>query len=261
MLSFFCNFLAKTDPMHLFYKSLTCCVILQCCLLSFFSVAQTDNVILHPFLHDSYVGYQILPDDGIRIVSIADHNLPFSNQQCNITDYHVPDPISAIETRTLLWDNVWFNAFIWQLNMIPLIDGSTILSNSQFDCDYDPPGGLIKIDSAANVEWLHDFFQDGSYRDNGRMVFTNATSFYVYPNYWQNEGYYGDLEGNLTEGPAPFDPYTYTLQTSYGFVASREDQLFLLHPHFQHIRIFDTQGEIRSISPLGNDQFIIKISA
>jgi len=225
------------------------------------TVCQSENHLLHLDGYDEYVDYQLLPDGTCRMFFLSNQQSGWGNIHANYVDIKPGVSLDSLEMVDLTMPNQSFNFALYQLFTLHLKDGATLLTNTQWDCDFDPPGGLMMLDQYGEVLWFRDFHQENIYETGGEMVFADKDVIFIKDMYNADEGFLIDRNGQILDLPLPADPYDQTIETSYGFVARVNDRLDVLDSSFQAIYSYSLDQEIQTLQPLGNERFMIRTDA
>lgn len=225
-------------------------------LVLFFSTvltAQTENRLIHPTLFDHFMDYQILPSNGIRVFTISDQNNGWINREFVYQDLFFDKSLDTLAPVEIYIPGEGFYDLIDKADILKFSDGSVLLVNDFFDCDYGGKGGLIKLEANGDINWFLDFRDLDIGPGTGEasnLVFVDSNHVYI--------GVTVDLEGNITDSITPAFLYDHTLQTFLGFLAASTNQLQLLDGSFQVYQSYFLDGDVERILPVNSDDYIIQ---
>ncbi len=219
---------------------------------------QNENRLVHPLFTDEFIFYDLLPDGTIRILAISDQNNSYGGRHPIYMDIQAGSLLELAEPISLEIPGLWFNNYVWDLCAIALKDGDLIIGNTQFDCDYDPPGGLMRLDRDGNIKWHIDFIEEEIYASPRAMVFIDANSIRV-KDFWNgDDGIIIDREGNILTKSLPDTIYDFTMETDFGFLAGMTHRLDVMDTNFVVSISFELAGHIEKILALGQHKYLLQ---
>ena len=221
---------------------------------------RAQDLLLRPSEFNSYQTHQIVSDSLIRVFGISNASEGFQSGFSFYKNYNIGGS-DQVPTYFHIGPLLNFTYSVVDLKVLPFVDGGFIVGFTLFDCDHDPPGGLIKYAKDGSIEWWVDIYELGFFGGVTHMVFADSGIVVTL-------GSFGNTYNSLLfskEGDLINDDYTesfhdQTVETDFGFLASQGDRLELLDQNFSVFESF-TLEEIQTISYLGHKQYLIATSA
>lgn len=228
----------------------------QVCLHNLYG--QNENELWHPTSYNGFHSIQILPDSGIRVFAKSGYSEYSSYNQIEYADILTGYSLDSMNVVRLDIPGHWFNHLVWYFYTLHFKDGSTLLGNNQFDCDYFPPGGLLKLTKEGTVDWFRDFILEEIYFEQGEMVFLDSARIHL-------NGFYPDIQdkiidrhGNFLSYVKPDSLYDETRETPSGYLARLGNRLQLLDTNFHPTFTYDLDFDIVEMHTAGNNEFLIR---
>lgn len=221
------------------------------------SFAQNENTLLHPVFYDEYNNYQVLPNGGMRVFTIADHNNFYGGRHPAYFDI-LPDQ-SLEETQPVDLIILGITGYTDQLLTLPLKDGGMLVTNTSFDCDFGFPGGLLLLDKNGEVQWVLDYEDVNGYVYPSKIVFGGADYFIIQSwGSWSEDPLFVSVGGEVFNFTLPNLIYDETMQTDDGFITAIGDQLYVLDHLFNQLTAWTLEGGDIKIFPLGQEYYLIR---
>jgi len=222
-------------------------------------ISQAENRLVHPLFSDVFKSYHLLPDGTIRVIMVSDQNNGYGEHYPIYMDIQAGSLFDLPEPVRLEIPEHWFNNYTNEFFSIGLVGGDIIMGNTQFDCDYEPPGGLMRLDRDGNIRWFIDFIEAGIYFPINGLIFIDENSILV-KDYWEPQaGMIIDRDGNILNQPIPDVVYDRTIETDFGFLASINQRLDVLDTNFNVSLSYELGNTIENILVLGPDRYLIQL--
>ena len=223
-----------------------------------FGYTQNENRLIHPLFTDEFKSYFILPDETIRILVVSDQNNGYGGNHPIYVDIREGSLDSIAEPVSLEIPEHWFNSYVDNICSIGLRGGDVIIGNTQFDCDYPPPGGLMRLDKNGIILWYIDFIEQEIYNSPHELIFINTDAILIKDNGAPEESIVIDRNGHILAMSLPDSIYSHTIETASGFLASIDQRLDVLDSSFQVVLSYELENIIDEILVLGHDRYLIR---
>ncbi len=217
--------------------------------------AQTLDHLLSPTFFDKFSSAQIVSDSIIRVFGLSYQRDEGIGGSSFFADYRLTSDSLNVSYQYIGENQCFFNYGITQLPILPLSDGGTIVGFNPFDCDYWPPGGLVKLNRDGSLDWVIDFRELDLWYIIDHIVFVDSNAIAVIET--SNEDtLFINRSGELISHMSASNGYAITLETPFGFLAGAHDRLDVLNSGFEILSSYSIE-DIIDIQLIGNDIYLI----
>lgn len=226
------------------------------CILIATSRANSQDLLLQPSHFNDFRTCQLLSDSTVRVFGIVQQKDGFFSGFSFFKDYQI-NRATQDQSWKYIGEGLTFSYGVIGMKVLPFENGNSLIGLSIFECDYSPPGGLLMIDKNQSLQWVFDFDNSDLFGGAVDMVFTKD-GIAVTLGEWE-EVYKKILvsrSGELLDFDFNGVTHDITLETEFGYLAAKADQLELLNHDFSVLESYSL-SEIKDIRPLGQQQFLI----
>jgi len=245
------------------YSSLTFFNILiwiSCFIIPFSVHAQKEQHLLEPGYFDTLITQQLIGDSVLRVYNLYRYAGPESSGLASYTDMEIKLKTEDPESLLLGGADCFFNSVVTTLPFVLNTDGSGIFGFNLFDCDYWPPGGIIKQNANHERLWSIDFQELELSYQIGKLVYVDSNIIAAPVGYIGANEYLDTLYFNNDGEFVDFDPsilfFNQTIPTHFGFFGTTDDRLYILDAGFNIQKSYSIDPVIE-IQDIGNQNFLV----
>lgn len=212
-----------------------------------------ENKLINTTHFDTYKSHQILPDGSIRFFFHSNYRYP----EITYADLKPGQSLEEVKPKTVyVPDSDYWNWSSDGFVALPFADGSTLLMNTIYVCDVAVPA-IVKINKDGGIDWFQNVNEELFLYRAVEIMFLDSNRIGIKNAY---DGYMLiiDREGNMISFEEADFPYSNAIETLSGYVASKDNQLFILNTGFQIENTFTLADTVNRIWPQEGNEFIIK---
>ena len=222
--------------------------------------AQKEQHLLKPGYADTLITQQLIGDSVLRVYNMYRYAGPESSGLSSYTDLEIKKVTEDPESFLLGGSDCFFNSIVTSLPFVLNSDGSGIFGFNLFDCDYWPPGGIIKQDANGERTWTIDFQELGIYYQIGKLVYVDSNIIGAPIGNMYTSEYIDTLYFNTSGELVDFHPsilfFDQTIPTHFGFFGITSDRLYILDTGFNIQKSYSIDP-VQEIQDLGNQKFLV----
>ncbi|HEX5113326.1 MAG TPA: hypothetical protein VFV79_10790 [Saprospiraceae bacterium] len=220
--------------------------------------AQKEQHLLEPGYFDTLVTQQLIGDSVLRVYNLYRYAGPESSGLASYTDMEVHQVIEDPESYLLGGADCFYNSVVTTLPFVLNTDGSGIFGFNLFDCDYWPPGGIIKQDANQERLWTIDFRELNIDGMIGRLIYVDSNIIAAPLGYWNeySDTLYFNNEGEFVDFHPSILFFDQTIPTPFGFFGITHDRLYILDAGFNIQKSYSIEP-VLEIQDIGNQNFVV----
>ncbi len=216
---------------------------------------QSHDYLFHPSFFDQYLTLQALPGSKVRVFAVSDQTNGWANPRIVYVDFSADSLQQDQKPVTITSPDHPINSIVYNPLTLRCSDGSTVIANNFFDCDYWGSDAIYKLNSNGDVDWVYSFWEMGELLEITRLAFIDSNTIMVGG---FGEALYFDMDGHLVQPEISEPIFNHSAQTSYGYLGGLGDSLIILDQNFDPLHIYLLEGDIVSIEDVQLNEFRIR---
>jgi hypothetical protein len=216
---------------------------------------QAHDYLFHPSFFDQYLTMQALPGGDVRVFAVSDQTNGWPNPRVVYVDFsadglqHDQQPV-IISSPGQFVNNIVFDPLTLRCN-----DGSTIIANNFFDCDYWGSDAIYKLNMDGEVDWAVSFWDSIFILEVQQIAFVDSNTILVRS---YEDSLYFNMKGQVVHPEIIGPVFNHSAQTSYGYLGGLGDSLIILDQNFEPLQIYLLEGDIVSMEDVQLNEFRIR---
>ncbi len=216
---------------------------------------QSHDYLFHPSFFDQYLTMQALPGGDVRVFAVSDQTNGWPNPRVVFIDFSAEGLQSDQQPTIISSPGQSINNIVFDPLTLRCNDGSTIIANNFFDCDYWGSDAIYKQNIDGEVDWAVSFWDSIFISELLHIAFVDSNTILVRS---YNDSLYFNMKGQPVYPEVNGPVYNHSAQTSYGYLGGLGDSLIIRDLNFELLQVYLLEGDIQSIEDVTLNEFRIK---